>query len=587
MRNPSLFRDLTKLINEIFLKNEITLIYWCDMTRTPVLIVGAGPVGQLSALLLAHHGIASRLIDRRPNPTSAPKAHAVNPRTLEICESIGVSAAALSASGASANDAGFVRFMGKLSGPEFGALPYERQDAAALTFTPFPLTNIPQPKFEAALDAAIRANPLISFQRGVACVATAERSDSVTATLENSNGTREDITCQYVIAADGANSPMRQRLGIGMEGPDALQHNLMIHFEADLTAITDARPGVLYFLFEPSTSGVMIAYDRAGTWVLMHPFDPQVTSADSFDEAVCLRLIREAVGAELPPVKILNIGAWTMSAQIADTYRAGRIFLAGDAAHRFPPTGGLGLNTGAVDAQNLAWKLAAVLKGEAGEALLDTYETERRPVAMVNSEQSLTNASKLFDLIAVILGFDPATAQATYDAIEATRATSPELLVAVEAQRPHFDSFNLQLGYCYASDAVIDAPPLRSGAETNISNYVPSWLPGAHLPHRWVTHQGARKSLLSLVPANRFTVIAGPEATDWSAAASATSLNLLRFGTDFSDDASGWTDITDLSADGALLIRPDGHIAARLDRATAGHATALTSHMARLLARAG
>ncbi len=558
------------------------------MTRTPVLIVGAGPVGQLSALLLAHHGIASRLIDRRPHPTSAPKAHAVNPRTLEICDSIGVSAVALSASGASANDAGFVRFMGKLSGPEFGALPYERQDAAALTHTPFPLTNIPQPKFEAALDAAIRANPLISFQRGVSCVATAEHEDSITATLENSKaGTREDITCQYVIAADGANSPMRQRLGIGMQGPEALQHNLMIHFEADLRDITDARPGVLYFLFDPMTSGVMIAYDRAGTWVLMHPFDPQVTPAESFDEATCLKFIEDAVGAELPPVKIHNIGAWTMSAQIADTYRAGRIFLAGDAAHRFPPTGGLGLNTGAVDAQNLAWKLAVVLKGEAGEALLDTYEAERRPVAVVNSEQSLTNASKLFDLIVVILGFDPAATQTTYDAITAARKTSPELLVAVEAQRPHFDSFNLQLGYCYASTAVIDAPALQSAAETNISNYVPSWLPGAHLPHRWVTHQGARKSLLALVPGDRFTLIAGPDASAWSDAAADASLNVLRFGTDFSDETSGWSDLTDLPADGALLIRPDGHIAARLESLAAGHGPALTRHMAHLLSRAG
>lgn len=557
------------------------------MTRIPVLIVGAGPVGQLSALLLAHHGIASHLIDRRPHPTSAPKAHAVNPRTLEICDSIGVSAHALSAAGANANDAGFVRFMGKLNGPEFGALPYERQDAAALTHTPFPLTNIPQPKFEAALDAAIRANPLIRFQRGVSCVATVEHDDNVTAVIEEaSSGVREDIACQYIIAADGAGSPMRQRLGIGMEGPDALQHNLMIHFEADLRALTDARPGVLYFLFDPSTSGVMIAYDRAGTWVLMHPFDPQVTPADSFDEAACLKFIEDAVGAPLPPVKIHNIGAWTMSAQIANTYRSGRIFLAGDAAHRFPPTGGLGLNTGAVDAQNLAWKLAAVLRGEAGEALLDTYEAERRPVAQVNSEQSLTNASKLFDLIAVILGFDPATTQATYDAITAARETSSELLAAVEAQRPHFDSFNLQLGYCYASAAVLDAPALQSAAEVNISNYVPSWLPGAHLPHRWVRHEGARKSLLSLVPPNRFTLIAGPDAAGWAAATDASAVNLLHFGVDFSDEDAGWSELTGLPLDGALLIRPDGHIAARLESLDRDdHGPALTRHMAQLLAR--
>ena len=133
---------------------------------------------------------------------------------------------------------------------------------------------------------------------------------------------------------------------------------------------------------------------------------------------------------------------------------------------------------------------------------------------------------------------------------------------------------------------MLDAPALKSAAEVNISNYVPSWLPGAHLPHRWVTHHGVRKSLLALVPANRFTLIAGPEASGWSAAATDTSVNLLRFGADFSDETSGWSDLTGLPADGALLVRPDGHIVARLGSVVAGHGPALTRHMAQLLARA-
>ncbi|MDP3327350.1 NAD(P)/FAD-dependent oxidoreductase, partial [Parvibaculum sp.] len=179
------------------------------MSRIPVLIAGAGPVGQLSALLLARHGIRSRLIDRRREPMTAPKAHAVNPRTLEICESVGVSAEGLRREGASANDAGWVRFVGTLTGTEFGALPYERQDDSALSDTPYPLTNIPQPKFEAALAKAIAAEPLIAFTRGVTCADLVEVPDGVTAQLEAEDGTRDALTCDYLIAADGAGSRLR------------------------------------------------------------------------------------------------------------------------------------------------------------------------------------------------------------------------------------------------------------------------------------------------------------------------------------------------------------------------------------------
>ncbi|MEP2828797.1 FAD-dependent monooxygenase [Parvibaculum sp.] len=530
------------------------------MSRLPVLVVGAGPVGCLAALLLARQGIVSHLVDRRPLPSSAPRAHAVNPRTLEICESIGVSAAALRRAGASANDAGFVRFMGTLSGPEFGSLPYERQDDAALAYTPFPLTNIPQSKFEAALFEALAAEPLVSFQRGVACTSLEEHPDGVVATLTGKNETAR-LDCSYVVAADGAGSRLRDALGIAMEGPEALQHYIMIHFEADLRSATAPRPGVLYFLFDPATSGVIIAYDRAGTWVLMHPCDPAVASPERFDEAKCRPLVAAAIGGDTS-FTIRNISPWAMSAQIAEHYRKGRVFLAGDAAHRFPPTGGLGLNTGAVDAQNLAWKLAAVLKGEAGEALLDTYETERRPVAIANSEQSLTNAAKLFDLFGVLYGADPERMMEHYGVLAVDPAASAELPAAIEAQRPHFDSFNLQLGYRYNSAALADAPPLLAASEIDITNYEPSWDVGAHLPHRWVVSGGEKVSLLSLRDPARFMLLAGPAATAWASAARAQGMQCLVAGQDFTD-SEDWRALTGLADAGALLVRPDGHIACR------------------------
>ena len=546
-----------------------------------VLIVGAGPVGLVAALSLAKAGIPSLLIDRRETPTTAPKAHAVNPRTLEICDSLGVPAEALRATGASANDAGFVRFVGRLSGPEFGALPYERQDATALEHTPFPLTNIPQPKFEAALAEAISREPLITLRRDVTCVALTQTPEQVVAVLEaGPDKLREHVIAPYVIAADGAGSRLRDQLGIAMEGPDALQHNVMIHFEADLSALTANHPALLYFLFEPATKGVLIAYERAKTWVLMHPFDPATEKSEQFDDLTCRHLIEEAVGAKLPDLIVRNVSPWTMSAQVAETYRKNRAFLAGDAAHRFPPTGGLGLNTGVVDAQNLSWKLAAVLNGEAGPSLLDTYEAERRPVALVNTEQSLTNAAKLFDLFGVLYGPDPLKLSEHYAQVAANHQADAALALSVELQRPHFDSFNLQLGYRYSSAAIEDAPPLVKASDVDISRYEPSFEAGAHLPHRWVMHEDARKSLLDLVPVDGFTLIAGPKAAAHAADARALGLTVLTSGTDFADESETWSVLTGLPDTGALLLRPDRHIAARLT-STKG---SLRDLMARLLA---
>jgi len=437
----------------------------------PVLIVGAGPVGQIAALMLSRQGISSVLIDRRSSTLMAPKAHAVNPRTLEICESLGVSADRIRALGASANDAGMVYFVATLTGIEFGALPYERQGLETLADTPYPLTNIPQPLFEAELTAAIAGDANVTFHRGIQCDDLQVSADRVNATLRNlASGAVSEQSFDYVIAADGARSRTRQRLGITMAGPEVLQNYLMIHFTADLSHLTEARKGLLYFLFEPGVNGVLIAYDRAHTWVLMHPLKGADKDVTSYDDAQYQALIEQAVGCPVSAT-VENVTPWSMSAQVAEQYRAGRVFLAGDAAHRFPPAGGLGLNTGIVDAQNLTWKLAAVLKGKAGAGLLDTYEQERQPVARTNSTQSLANSARLADLRLALMGSDRALAAQHYAAVAAAPADFPALARAVEAQRPHFDSFNLQLGYRYNSSAIHNPSPVPTAPD--VSRYQP------------------------------------------------------------------------------------------------------------------
>jgi len=532
-----------------------------ELGKASVLIVGAGPVGKMAALLLAHHGINSCLIDRRTELMTAPKAHAVNARTLEICESIGISAARLRALGASPEEAGEVRFVGTMSGPEFGSLPYERQDHAALAFTPFPLSNVAQPVFEQELQRHVAQSARIEFLQGVECIDLRDEGERVEATLrEVATADQQPRSFDYVIAADGANSKMRDLLGIEMDGPDALANYLMIHFQADLRAITEGKRGLLYFLFQPGVSGTLIAYDQAKTWVLMQDWNPDLESREDYTEERCLSLIEAAVGQPLPETTIENISPWVMTAQVAKQYRKGRVFLAGDSAHRIPPAGGLGLNSGIGDVQNLAWKMAAVLQGAAGEALLDTYEVERQPIALTNNEQSMTNALKLFDLLFVIHGMDPEKTAERYAAVAANPDAFPELADAVAAQKPHFDSFDLQIGYRYNSEAIVDPAPIPEVGD--ISDYQPSWDAGAHFPHRWVTHNGETRPLQSFISPSTFTLLRGPESESLQGHA---KVNQLIFGVDFKD-SEDWEVLTGLPIGGAMLIRPDGHIAARFDR---------------------
>ena len=520
-------------------------------TNENVLIIGAGPVGQMMALMLARHGIHSHLIDRRVARSQAPRAHAVNPRTLEICAAAGIDSGHIRELGASANDAGHVRFVGTLTGPEFGSMTYERQDDGAFESTPYPLTNIPQPRFEEVLDEAIAGSDSITFERGVTAVSVSQDDGGAEVVLD-SNGQETTRHYDYVVAADGAGSRTRNALGIEMEGPEALQHYVMIHFHADLRGAVDGRPGLLYFLFDPSSSGVLINYDTKHDWVLMQSTDPASETVEDFDDDRCKALVEAAVGAPVDDLVIAHKSPWTMSAQVATRYRDNRVFLVGDAAHRFPPTGGLGLNTGVADAQNLAWKLAYVMSGRAGASLLDTYESERRPVAQVNTEQSLTNSAKIFELFVAIYGSDPEKTAEHYKAVvERLPAGDDEVLAAaVEAQRPHFDSFNLQLGYSYDSAAVRDG---HHETSPHVSDYQPSWSPGARVPHSWIRQGEHCTSFHETLDMTRFSLITRQET-----GVTSEELNVVDLSRVPESALSG------LPAGRSALVRPDGHVGALL-----------------------
>ena len=532
----------------------------------PVLVVGAGPTGTMLSLLLQRLGVESHIVERRTAPSQAPAAHAINARTFEICRQAGVDMDAIAAASQSPADAGETHWVTRLGGEILGSLPYERQEDAVLALTPTPLRNLSQHRFEPILLDALRASGAAEPHWGERWVGASQDANGVTSQVVDAAGRTRAIRSRYLLGADGAGSAVRKWLGIAQSGPERLQCFVMIHFRADLRPLIGERPGVLFWVTDPECSGVFVAHDLAHEWVFMHAYDPDAEPAESYDRARCERIVRAAMLRDDVALEILTISPWVMTCQVAERYRDGRVFLVGDAAHRFPPTGGLGLNTGVQDAHNLAWKLAAVLDGQAPAALLDTYQTERQPVARYNAEQSLNNALRLFEIPQALgLGADLEASKRAYVAALADPERRRAVAAAIANQAEHFDMLGLQLGYVYAQGALVPDGATEAAPTNPVREFVPSSRPGARLPHGWVTVNGVRRSTLDLIGLDRPTLLVGPAGDAWLAAArgAVPAPRCMRVGVDFTDADDWWGRTAGMPADGALLVRPDQHVAYR------------------------
>ncbi len=561
-----------------------------DIT-TDVLVVGAGPAGLSMAALLAAYGVDAVTVTKYAGTAHSPRAHITNQRTMEVFRDLGLEEAVREV--ATPNELmGNNVWATSFADPEiarlltWGSGPERRTDYDLAS--PSAMCNVPQHILEPVLRAgAERLGADLRFSTEL--VEVSQDEDGVTAVVRHrESGRTETIRAKYVVGADGGRSTVAEQLGFAMDGEMGLGAAANVWLEADLTDYTAYRPGTLYWMCQPGNdywvgSGTWICVKPWTEWVLLFMYDPAEGEPDLSEEAVIARA-RATIGDPGVDIRIKATSLWQINHMVAERYRIGRAFLAGDAAHRHPPANGLGTNTSVQDAYNLAWKLAMVLRGDAGEELLASYHDERQPVGRQVVDRALKSVQDMLP-ISKALGFEPGqSAEDGQRALDGLRAPGPvgeqrraQLADAVRLQNYQFNAHGVELDQRYASGAVLDdATPWPAPDRDPELYHHPTTHPGARLPHAWVEKDRVRLSTLDLAGHGELTLLTGVGGEPWAEAAGKVAADLgLRIsvkqigaGCEYADPAGDWAARREVGDTGAILVRPDQHVAWRAHHLT-------------------
>ncbi len=528
------------------------------MSAAPeVLVVGAGPVGLAAAIELGHRGIRTLLIERNDRVGYAPRAKTTNVRTREHLRRWGIAEKLAAASPLGVAYPSDIFFVTRRSGHLLTRIPNANYCAPGRN--PFYSEHgqwIPQYTVEEVLRAHAETLPGIALRFGTELVEFGQDAEGVSVRLRNvGSGAEQVATCAYLIGADGARSTVRTVIGATMTGVRRISRHYNVVFRAPgLDRAHQHGPGIMYWQINDEVPSVMGPMDRGDRWF----FGPtRVTDDMVLGQHDMPSLIRRATGIDLPS-EILSSDEWIASRLIADRYQDRRVFLAGDACHLHPPFGGYGMNMGVADAVDLGWKLAAVLRGWAAPALLDSYALERKPVHNMVMDEAVANHALLSNQLWQD-GLEDETPEAAR-----IRAAAGERIFA--AKQREFDTLGVILGYRYENSPVIvpdgSAPPPR-----HFRDYVPSAHPGCLAPHAWLDDGSSLYDHFG----QGFTLFSDDRADDLeidralrAAAERRMPLKTLK---------APSRHVADLYGGRHVLIRPDQHVAWRGDAPRDGWAS--------------
>ncbi|MER6124580.1 FAD-dependent monooxygenase [Streptomyces sp. NPDC001795] len=576
------------------------------VVETDVLIVGSGPAGASAALALSTYGVPNIVVTRYASLADTPRAHITNQRTMEVLRDLGVERDVI-AQATPQHLMGNTTFCTGLAGEELGRVRSWGNDplvqAAHELASPTRMCDMPQHLMEPVLvDAAVARGTLLRFQTEY--LSHTQDADGVTATVRDRlRGDTYEIRAKYLIGADGGRSRVAEDAGLPMGGQMGVAGSINIVFDMDLAKYTAHRPSTLYWVLAPGATvggigaGLVRCVRPWTEWLIVWGYDVGAGAPDLTTE-YAESIVRKLVGDDEIPVRIKSSSAWTVNEMYAESYSKGRVFCAGDAVHRHPPSNGLGSNTSIQDSYNLAWKLKLVLDGTADPGLLASYTAERAPIG----KQIVTRANKSIGETAPIFealdGLSPGTPEqlwanidARKDANEAAEKQRAKLREAIAFKVYEFNAHGVDLNQRYASDAIVpDGTPDPGFARDPELYHQPSSRPGARLPHAWITSGTRTLSTLDTVGKGRFTLLTGIGGDGWVRAARAQEIEVATVvigpGQQYEDPYGDWARLSEVSDAGALLVRPDGFIAFRHASAAPDAGKLLSETLRRILGHA-